>query len=110
MRIVSRLLVTCAAVIAALATAAVSPPGAVAASSTCTAVYSIGNNWAGGFQAGVTITNNGPAIANWTLASPTSRPTRTTTWSPPGIPTISTPAPRCPAGPARSRRSPPWFR
>jgi hypothetical protein len=68
MRIVSRLLMASAAVILGLGGAAVSPPGAVAATSTCTVAYSVGNNWVGGFQAGVTITNNGPAIANWTLA------------------------------------------
>jgi hypothetical protein len=68
MRIVSRLLAVCAAIILTLGGAAVSAPGAVAATSTCTVAYSIGNSWAGGFQAGVTITNDGPAISNWTLA------------------------------------------
>ena len=30
--------------------------------------YSVVNSWPGGFQAGITITNNGPAITSWTLA------------------------------------------
>jgi hypothetical protein len=68
MRIVTRLLAACAAVIVSLGGAVVGAPGVAAATSTCTVAYSMGNSWAGGFQAGVTITNNGPAISNWTLA------------------------------------------
>jgi hypothetical protein len=56
----------------ALVASAVSAPApdalAAAATSTCTVAYSIGNSWGGGFQGGVTITNNGPAISSWTLA------------------------------------------
>jgi endoglucanase len=38
------------------------------AASTCTVSYSVVNSWPGGFQAGITITNNGAAISSWTLA------------------------------------------
>ncbi|HYS39919.1 MAG TPA: cellulose binding domain-containing protein [Pseudonocardiaceae bacterium] len=65
MTIVSRLLASCAVATLLLSGATVT---AAAATSACTVAYSVGNNWAGGFQAGVTITNNGPAISNWTLA------------------------------------------
>ncbi len=69
MRIPSRLLAACAACTLSLAgAAAVTAPRAAAATSTCTVSYTVGNNWPGGFQAGVTITNNGPAISSWTLA------------------------------------------
>lgn len=44
------------------------PRGAAAATSSCTVSYTVVNNWSGGFQAGITITNNGPAISSWTLA------------------------------------------
>ena len=66
MRIVSRLLAVCAAVVLGCSGVA-GASGAAVATSTCTVTYSISNNWAGGFQAGVTITNNGPAITSWTL-------------------------------------------
>ena len=63
------------AVIAALALltvilslTAVSSPAQAQASSTCTVSYSVVNSWPDGFQAGITITNDGPAITNWTLA------------------------------------------
>ncbi len=68
MRILSRLMIMCVAVMTSLATAAVGASVASAATSTCTVAYSIGNSWGGGFQAGITITNDGPAISNWTLA------------------------------------------
>jgi hypothetical protein len=42
--------------------------GAAAATSSCTVNYTVVNSWPGGFQAGITITNNGPAIPSWTLA------------------------------------------
>ena len=61
MRIAPRLLAACAAVVLVLVGA---PGGAAAATSSCTVAYSVGNNWVGGFQAGVTITNNGPAISS----------------------------------------------
>jgi endoglucanase len=57
----------CAAAVLSLGGAAARVPAAAAAS-TCTVGYSIGNGWQGGFQAGITITNNGPAISSWTLA------------------------------------------
>ncbi|MBS2965682.1 cellulose binding domain-containing protein [Actinocrinis puniceicyclus] len=41
---------------------------ATAATSPCTVSYSVVNSWPGGFQAGITITNNGSAITGWTLA------------------------------------------
>jgi endoglucanase len=41
---------------------------AAAATSTCTVAYSVVSSWPGGFQAGITITNNGAAITSWTLA------------------------------------------
>ncbi|HUY48371.1 MAG TPA: cellulose binding domain-containing protein [Streptosporangiaceae bacterium] len=51
-------------------TAPASGPGdsAVAATSSCTVAYSVVNGWPGGFQAGLTVTNNGAPITNWTLA------------------------------------------
>ena len=68
MKILSRFRAACAAVVLGIGVVAVGAPGAMAATSGCTVAYSVGNNWAGGFQAGVTITNNGPAISSWTLA------------------------------------------
>jgi endoglucanase len=47
---------------------AVSPVARAAASSTCTVGYSVVNSWPDGFQVSITITNDGPAISNWTLA------------------------------------------
>jgi hypothetical protein len=44
------------------------PAPAGAATSQCTVAYAVVNSWPGGFQAGITITNNGPAISSWTLA------------------------------------------
>jgi endoglucanase len=55
-----------AAGVAAAAGTAAGP--AAAAASTCTVAYSVTNSWPGGFQAGITITNNGAAITSWTLA------------------------------------------
>jgi len=56
----------------ALATAAVSgglaPAAAAQAASSCTVAYSVVNSWPGGFQAGITITNDGAAITSWALA------------------------------------------
>jgi endoglucanase len=43
-------------------------PSAGAATSACTVSYSLTNSWPGGFQAGITITNNGAALTSWTLA------------------------------------------
>jgi hypothetical protein len=37
------------------------------AATTCTVAYSVTSSWQGGFQGGITITNNGPAITSWTL-------------------------------------------
>jgi endoglucanase len=53
---------------AAAATGAAGAAGAAAATSNCTVAYSITNSWPGGFQAGITITNNAAAISSWTLA------------------------------------------
>jgi hypothetical protein len=64
-RPLARLLGACA--LAAGALAAVAAPPASAAS-TCTVAYSVVNNWPGGFQAGITITNNGAPITSWALA------------------------------------------
>ncbi|HEY4854118.1 MAG TPA: cellulase family glycosylhydrolase, partial [Streptosporangiaceae bacterium] len=64
-RPLARLLGACA--LAAGALAAVAAPPASAAS-TCTVAYSVVNNWPGGFQAGITVTNNGAPITSWTLA------------------------------------------
>jgi endoglucanase len=55
-----------AAGVAAAAGTAAGP--AAAATSTCTVAYSVTNSWPSGFQAGITITNNGAAITSWTLA------------------------------------------
>ncbi len=38
-----------------------------AAAATCEVIYSIPNQWPGGFLGDVTITNNGPARTSWTL-------------------------------------------
>jgi len=43
-------------------------PGTASAASTCTVGYTVVNNWPGGFQAGITITNNGAPITSWALA------------------------------------------
>jgi endoglucanase len=51
-----------------LGAAAAVPGSAAAATSTCTVSYSIVNSWPSGFQAGITITNNGAPITSWTLA------------------------------------------
>jgi endoglucanase len=67
-----RRLARAAAVLALLAAGvsgtAAAAPGAAAAASTCTVAYSVVNSWPDGFQAGITITNNGAAITSWTLA------------------------------------------
>jgi hypothetical protein len=68
MRAVSRLAAVFAAAALCLGGATAGGPGAAAATSTCTVAYSVGNSWTGGFQGGITITNNGPAISSWTLA------------------------------------------
>jgi endoglucanase len=61
-------LLCCAALAAGGLTAATTLAPPASAASTCTADYSVVNNWPGGFQAGITITNNGAPITNWTLA------------------------------------------
>ena len=43
-------------------------PEAASAASSCTVAYSVVNSWPGGFQGGITITNNGAPITSWTLA------------------------------------------
>ena len=60
----------CALALSALALAGgtFGGPSASAATSPCTVSYSLTNSWPGGFQAGITITNNGAALTNWTLA------------------------------------------
>jgi endoglucanase len=50
------------------ASAAATAQQAAAATSPCTVTYSLTNSWPGGFQAGITITNNGAPITSWTLA------------------------------------------
>jgi len=51
------------------------PPSSPPAGGTgCTATYTVSNSWAGGFQANVTVTNNGSTPLNgwtvrWTLSS-----------------------------------------
>ncbi|MGH3415058.1 MAG: glycosyl hydrolase family 28 protein [Actinocrinis sp.] len=47
--------------------ATVAESSATAASATCQVAYSVTNSWPGGFQAGVTITNESAAISSWTL-------------------------------------------
>jgi endoglucanase len=47
--------------------AASSAAPARAATSACTVAYSVTSSWQGGFQGGITITNNGSAITSWTL-------------------------------------------
>ncbi|HKT06147.1 MAG TPA: cellulose binding domain-containing protein [Rugosimonospora sp.] len=41
---------------------------ALAATPACQVDYAVGNSWAGGFQAGITITNNAAPLTSWTLA------------------------------------------
>ncbi|HEU5356259.1 MAG TPA: glycosyl hydrolase family 28 protein [Actinocrinis sp.] len=41
---------------------------ATAATAPCQVSYSVTGSWPGGFQAGITITNNGSPITSWTLA------------------------------------------
>lgn len=41
---------------------------ATAATAPCQVSYSVTGSWPGGFQAGITITNNGSPISSWTLA------------------------------------------
>jgi endoglucanase len=53
---------------AATTATATTATATAATSSTCTVSYTVVNSWPGGFQAGITITNNGPAISSWTLA------------------------------------------
>ena len=63
--------VTAAALLAAFGLAVASGAGAVpavAATSSCTAAYSVPNDWGSGFTASLTITNNGTAaITGWTV-------------------------------------------
>ena len=65
-RTLTRVLGACALVAGALA--AVAGPGTASAASTCTVAYSVVNSWPGGFQAGITVTNNGAPITSWALA------------------------------------------
>jgi endoglucanase len=65
-KIVMRVLGACA--LAAGTLAAVAVPQAASAASSCTVAYSVVNSWPGGFQAGITITNNGAALTSWALA------------------------------------------
>jgi aryl-phospho-beta-D-glucosidase BglC (GH1 family) len=62
--------VTCALALSALALVGgtLATQSASAATSMCTVSYSLTNSWPGGFQAGISITNNGPALTSWTLA------------------------------------------
>jgi endoglucanase len=62
--------VTCALALSALALAGgtLATQSARAATSMCTVSYSLTNSWPGGFQAGISITNNGPALTSWALA------------------------------------------
>jgi endoglucanase len=62
--------VTCALALSALALVGgtLASQSASAATSMCTVSYSLTNSWPGGFQAGISITNNGPALTSWALA------------------------------------------
>jgi len=62
--------VTCALALSALALVGgtLATQSARAATSMCTVSYSLTNSWPGGFQAGISITNNGPALTSWALA------------------------------------------
>src|SRR5581483_9667641 len=51
----------------ALAAGAVAVTTASAATTGCTASYSVASQWQGGFQGGVTITNLGDQLSSWTL-------------------------------------------
>ena len=66
-RTLARLLCSAALVAGGLTAMAVVAPPASAAS-TCTVAYSVVNGWPGGFQGGITITNNGAPITSWALA------------------------------------------
>ena len=62
--------VTCALALSALALVGgtLATQSARAATSMCTVSYSLTNSWPGGFQAGISVTNNGPALTSWALA------------------------------------------
>jgi endoglucanase len=68
LRRLSRAAVGIALLAAGVSGTAAAATGAAAATSNCTVAYSITNSWPGGFQAGITITNNTTAITSWTLA------------------------------------------
>ncbi len=61
---IARLCAACALILLGLGAAV---PGAAAAPSPCTVAYSVVNNWPGGFQANITITNNAAPITSWAL-------------------------------------------
>jgi endoglucanase len=48
-------------------TAVTASAPAQAATPACQVTYTIVNSWPGGFQAGLTITNNGPALSSWSV-------------------------------------------
>jgi hypothetical protein len=66
----SRLLAVCSVVLCALAVAAlaVSAPGSATplATGPCQVTDQV-NQWSGGFTSTITVTNNGPAVTNWTV-------------------------------------------
>lgn len=61
-------LVAAASLAGALLAAVPLTASMAAGSASCSVAYSVTGSWPGGFQAGVTITNTGPAITSWTLA------------------------------------------
>jgi endoglucanase len=68
MRIWIRVALACLPVISAAGLGVVSGvPVAAAQASTCTVDYSIVNSWPDGFQASISITNDGPALTSWAL-------------------------------------------
>ncbi|HEV2345533.1 MAG TPA: cellulase family glycosylhydrolase [Actinocrinis sp.] len=57
-----------ATAVAGMAIGAVSAVPAAAATSNCTAAYTVTSSWQGGFQVALTVTNNGPAVSSWAVA------------------------------------------
>ncbi|MFE2599530.1 cellulose binding domain-containing protein [Streptomyces sp. NPDC059396] len=58
----------CAVALAVAGTTLVRPAAASGTAAACTVEYSVTGQWDTGFQGGVTLTNHGGPVSNWTLA------------------------------------------
>ncbi|MFC9491950.1 cellulose binding domain-containing protein, partial [Streptomyces hydrogenans] len=61
------LLAGAAVMMASTALAVVGTASGAAAAPVCTVEYSVTNQWTGGFQGALTVTNNGTALNGWSL-------------------------------------------